>query len=101
MYYIYVLRCSDNSLYTGITTDFEKRLEQHKSASPLAAKYTKSHKVESVEALWCCDLKGDALRLESKIKKLPKAKKELLITNPTDLDFFELECEYKYILKSF
>lgn len=99
MYYIYILRCSDNSLYTGITLNFQKRFEQHKAASPDAAKYTKSHKVQSVEALWCCESKGDALRLEARIKKLPKPKKEHLILNPSEVNFLGLECEYKYVLK--
>ncbi|MBQ3573901.1 MAG: GIY-YIG nuclease family protein, partial [Clostridia bacterium] len=38
MYYVYMMRCSDNSLYTGITTDLERRFEEHKSKK--GAKYT-------------------------------------------------------------
>ena len=52
MYYIYVLRCEDNSLYTGIASDWKKRFEEHQSQGKKCAKYTRSHKVVSVEALW-------------------------------------------------
>lgn len=39
MYYLYILECADNSLYTGITTDLNRRLEEHNSSN-LGAKYT-------------------------------------------------------------
>ena len=45
MYYTYMLRCSDNSIYTGMTNDLEKRLNEHKTKSKNGAKYTKSHDV--------------------------------------------------------
>ena len=78
MYYIYILRCSDNSLYTGITTDFEKRLATHMNKEKAAAKYTKSRSVVSAEALWTCEDKSGALKLECYIKRLTKKKKEEL-----------------------
>lgn len=43
MYYTYMLRCSDNSIYTGMTNNLEKRLSEHLSKSKQGAKYTKSH----------------------------------------------------------
>ena len=71
IYYVYMLRCEDGSLYTGITTDLEHR-------NGKGAKYTRSRGAVRIEAAWSCEEKGDALRLESAIKKLPKGKKEKL-----------------------
>lgn len=100
MYYIYILRCSDNSLYTGITTDFEKRLATHMNKDKAAAKYTKSRSVVCAEALWTCDDKSGALRLECYIKRLAKKKKEELIKNPELINNSTLTTEYK-IIKNF
>jgi len=85
MYYIYVLRCSDNSLYTGITNDFQKRLTTHKRRDKAAAKYTRSRHVTSVAALWKTDTKSSALKLEARIKRLTKARKENLISDPSSV----------------
>ena len=76
MYYVYMLRCEDGSLYTGITTDLARRFEEHRNGK--GAKYTRSRGAVRIEAAWSCEEKGDALRLEMAIKKLPKGKKEKL-----------------------
>lgn len=82
MYYTYILRCEDNSLYTGITTDVNRRLEEHKSQSEKSAKYTRTHKATKLEIVWAADNRVLASKLEYHIKKLPKSKKEqLIITN--------------------
>ena len=49
MYYTYMLRCLDNSIYTGMTNDINKRIEKHKKGK--GAKYTKSHHAEKIEAV--------------------------------------------------
>ena len=72
-WYVYMLRCADGSLYTGIAADVERRLEEHKSGR--GAKYTRSHPpVAGVYREKFSD-KGAALRREAAIKKLPRAKK--------------------------
>lgn len=81
MYYVYMLRCKDNSLYTGYTTDIAKRIDAHKGKIPCGAKYTKSHPVISLEAYWQVESKSMALKLEARIKKLSKSKKEELVNN--------------------
>jgi homoserine kinase type II len=70
---VYILRCADNSLYTGITNDITKRLEAHNQGT--ASKYTRSRR--PVELLINSTKMGKsaAMRLEIKIKKLPKTKK--------------------------
>ena len=83
-YYVYILRCGDGSLYTGITTDVARRLAEHKAGR--GAKYTRSRGATGIEAAWSCETKGEALKLESAIKKLPKAKKESLASGAVSLD---------------
>ncbi|MBP7342884.1 MAG: GIY-YIG nuclease family protein [Smithellaceae bacterium] len=70
---VYILRCADNSLYTGITNNLEKRLAAH--ASGTASKYTRSRRPASLVATSGKLDKASALRLEMLIKKLPKARK--------------------------
>lgn len=82
MYYTYIMRCSDNSLYTGITTDVERRFRQHRGEIKGGAKYTKARFPVSVEMVWESDCKSKALSLEYYIKKLSKYDKERLIENP-------------------
>ena len=67
---VYVLECSDGSLYTGITKDVDRRASQHRRGK--GAKYTKGRlPIEVLEVLSGLD-KGTALRVESFVKKCPK-----------------------------
>ncbi len=79
MYYTYMLRCSDNSIYTGMTNNLEKRVEEHLSKSKNGAKYTKSHHVVKLERAWKSKDKSLACKLEYQIKRLTKQQKENLI----------------------
>lgn len=79
MYYTYMLRCSDNSIYTGITTDLNRRMNEHFNKLDVAAKYTHSHTAVKLETAWESDNKSLASRLEYYIKHLSKADKEKLI----------------------
>ncbi len=81
MYYVYMLRCEDNSIYTGITTDIERRFNEHISQDKNCAKYTLRHKAKKLEKVWKTADKKMASKLEYHIKKLSKAKKEELIRN--------------------
>ncbi len=85
MYYIYMVRCRDNSLYTGITTDVARRMREHTEQTPGCAKYTRSRQVVTLEALWSTDGRSAALRLEAAIKRHTKAQKEQLLLDPTCL----------------
>lgn len=77
-YFVYILRCADDTLYTGWTNDPEKRLEAHNSGH--GAKYTRSR--TPVEMVYCEELesKGEALSRELAIKKLKRSAKLLLIS---------------------
>lgn len=88
MYYTYILRCKDNSLYTGITTDLKRRLKEHKEKGEKAAKYTVRHEAVKMEMAWKSENRVLASKLEFNIKKLKKQQKEELIKNPELIDKF-------------
>ncbi len=81
MYYVYMLRCSDNSIYTGITNDIKRRINEHFTKNKKCAKYTKVHNVIKIEAVFKTETKSMAAKLEFHIKKLKKHEKEDLILN--------------------
>ena len=74
---LYILRCGDGTLYTGITTDVEKRLETHRSGK--GAKYTRGRGPLELAYREVCGSHSDALKREAEIKKLSRQEKELLI----------------------
>lgn len=80
MYYVYLLRCGDGSLYTGITTDPERRLAEHQGQGGRGAKYTAARRAIRMEAVWTAADRSAASRLERCIKRLAKREKEALIT---------------------
>ena len=79
MYYTYMLRCLDNSIYTGMTNNLEKRINEHLLKSKNGAKYTKSHNAVKLETAWKSKDKSLACKLEYQIKSLTKMQKENLI----------------------
>ena len=76
-WYLYMLRCKDGSLYTGITTDVEKRLEAHRRGK--GAKYTRGRGPLELVYREKCGTHSDALKRESEIKRLTRKKKQVLI----------------------
>ncbi len=76
-WFVYMIRCHDNSLYTGITTDIERRFQQHVSGK--GAKYFYGRKPQKVVLQETLATKGEALKREIEIKKLNKKEKERLI----------------------
>ena len=86
-YFVYMLRCEDGSVYTGITTDMARRWREHTGTDGKGAKYTRRHPPVKVLSLWQCEGRGAASRLEYRIKQLPKPRKEELAQNG-DLSLF-------------
>ena len=78
-YYTYMLRCQDNSIYTGITTDLNRRMKEHFGKTDKCAKYTFNHTPQKLECAWESKSRVLASKLEYHIKKLSKAQKEELI----------------------
>lgn len=73
MYYVYILECRDGTLYTGITTDVERRLAEHKNGT--GAKYTRARKVGEIVFSERKRNRSTATRREAEIKSWPRAKK--------------------------
>ncbi len=95
MYYTYMLRCSDNSIYTGITTDLERRFKQHQGKVAGGAKYTKSKEPVRIEQAWTSPDRQSASKLEYRLKHLSKSEKELLVCEPDKLQellAYKLDC---------
>lgn len=82
-WYLYILRCKDGSLYTGITTDVEKRLEAHRSGK--GAKYTRGRAPLELVYREECGTHSDALKREFAIKALTREEKlDLLASHKPD-----------------
>ena len=77
--YVYIVECSDGSLYTGWTTDVAKRVEAHNSGK--GAKYTRSRRPVKLVHFEEFPTKEEALRREAQIKKLTPAKKRQLFSS--------------------
>ena len=75
---LYILRCGDGTLYTGITTDVEKRLEAHRTGK--GAKYTRGRGPLALVYREDCGDRSAALKREIEIKKLTREEKERLIS---------------------
>ncbi len=78
MYVLYILRCADRSLYTGITNDLERRFAAHRAGK--GGRYTRAHKPRAVVYQEPCGTKSAALKRELAVKRLTRAQKlELII----------------------
>lgn len=87
MYYTYMLRCEDNTIYTGLAKELRKRMKEHFSQDEKCAKYTKSHPAQRLEAAWETMERKSAARLEYQIKQLSKPQKERLVRGEA-LEYF-------------
>lgn len=77
---VYMARCSDGTLYTGITNDLEKRIEAHNSGKD-GAKYTRSRRPVKLVYSEAVESKSAAAALEYRIKRLPRSKKKILVNS--------------------
>ena len=68
MCYTYIIRCKNNTLYTGYTTDIIRRMEEHKKG--INSKYTRAKGFDKLEVFFESDSKSQAMKLEYYIKKL-------------------------------
>ncbi len=81
LYFIYILRCADDTLYTGYTTDIEKRIETHNAWK--WAKYTRWRLPAKLLYSESFDTENEAKRREYEIKQLTRKQKEYIIENPS------------------
>ena len=81
-WFLYVLKCNDGSLYCGVTTDLDRRLEQHNSGT--GARYTRARRPVEMATSWPCTDRSAALKSEAAFKKLSRAAKIRRISEPSN-----------------
>ena len=78
-WFTYILRCSDDSLYTGVALDIDKRLDQHNGIDKNGAKYTQARRPVKLVYRESAISRSEACKREYAIKSLSKQQKEALI----------------------
>jgi len=78
-WYVYFLRCSDNTLYTGITTDIKRRVLEHNTSNKLGAKYTRVRRPVELVYYERAENRKSASQREYQLKQLKKVEKESLV----------------------
>jgi putative endonuclease len=79
MWFLYILRCADNSLYTGITTDVNRRLREHNADNRLGSKYARVRRPVVLVHQEAYASRSEASKREAAIKKLSRIQKERLL----------------------
>lgn len=88
-WFVYVIRCGDNSLYTGITTNVARRLAEHISGGPRAAKYLRGRgPLTLVFSAWVGS-RAKALSVERRLKTLSRERKEALLAGRMTLSVLD------------
>lgn len=80
--FVYIVKCEDDSLYTGITKDLKKRMREHYHKTGRGAKYTKSRQVVAIMMVWEAASYSSAAKLEYGIKRLIRRDKLKVIASP-------------------
>ena len=78
-WYVYILKCADNTLYTGVTTDMERRLKEH-NHEKTGAKYTRARRPVSLVYQENYQNRVEATKREAELKKFSKLEKQRLFT---------------------
>ena len=78
-WWVYLVRCSDRSLYTGVTTDLVRRVDEHNGRQPGGARYTQARR--PVALVWSerCTSRSEAQRREAAVRRLSRRQKDRLI----------------------
>lgn len=83
-WHLYMVRCRDNSLYTGIAIDVARRFSEHQSGK--GSKYLRGRSPMALVFKQRIGSRGEALKIERCVKKLPKHKKEALVRSNGDVN---------------
>jgi len=80
-WFVYILHCGNDALYTGVTTDVQRRIKEHKQNGRRSARFTRAF--APVELAYSCHVgtKNLAYRIEYCIKQLPRPKKAIIVAN--------------------
>ena len=76
---MYLVRCRDRSLYAGITTDLERRVDEHNHAGKQSASYTRARRPVELVYWETCANRSEALSREAGLRQLSKSAKEALV----------------------
>ena len=79
-WFIYIVRCADDSLYTGITKDVDRRIQEHNNDDSLGAKYTKARRPVVLVYQEACESRSAATKREYEIKLLSRKDKNILLS---------------------
>jgi len=79
-WFVYMLRCIDNSLYTGITTNVVRRVKEH-NGEKSATRYTRARQPVALVYQESVESRSEALKREAQLKKLSKQQKEALLVS--------------------
>jgi putative endonuclease len=80
-WHVYMVRCADNTLYTGTAVDVQRRIDEHNGLGRRGARYTRGRRPVCLCYMEACASRGEALRREAAIKKMSRAAKEVLLAN--------------------
>ena len=83
-YFVYLLECKNRTIYTGITTDVERRISEHRKGK--GSKYVEKKGVNRLLATWICTNRSEASRLEYKIKQLSHTEKKQLVSHWNNIE---------------
>lgn len=78
-WFVYILRCADDSLYTGITIDVDRRLDEHNTCNKKGARYTRARRPVNLVYQQVCEDRASASRREYQLKKLSRKQKLTLL----------------------
>lgn len=81
LWFVYVVQCGDGSLYTGIATDVERRLEEHRAGPPRGARYLRGRRPLRVVFARQVGPRALALRVEHRLKRLSRERKRRLLSD--------------------
>lgn len=81
-WYLYIIRCRDGTLYTGISTDVDRRIAEHREGRDAGSKYLKGRGPLTLLFQKRLGSRSLALKVENTVKKLSKANKEKLVCVP-------------------
>jgi len=79
MWYVYIVECRDKTLYTGITTELERRVEEHNNSDEKGARYTRARRPVKLVYHEIVDSRGEAVKRETAIKRMKRVSKIKLL----------------------
>ena len=95
MYFVYIIETEDQTYYTGMTNDVVRRFQEHISGNSRSAVYLKMHKPMYVVYMAECRTRGDAMRLEQRIKRDYKFKMECIGPRRDIREVIDSELSYR------